>query len=119
MEGIVGFEQLKVECVIGIHPHERITPQPLLIDCRIGYTFPSFQEAECINSVIDYTAVAALCKEEAVLGRYQLIETLAIRITTKILGNFPANWAWIRIQKPLAIPSATAAIVEYTHFELL
>jgi dihydroneopterin aldolase len=105
MSLVIGFSALKVHCSIGIHPHEKKQQQDIFISLKVR---PSNH-----SEMIDYSALAELCTAHARQQHYDLIESLALVLVDAIFSRFPCVHAWIRIEKPAAIPLALCAFVEY------
>ena len=105
MSLVIGFSTLKVHCSVGIHAHEKKQQQDIFISLKVR---PSN-----ISEMVDYSALAELCATRALQQHYDLIESLAIVLVDAIFDHFPCAHAWIRIEKPGAIPQARCAFVEY------
>lgn len=112
MKGVIGFEEHRINCIIGILPQERVEPQDIFIDLKVGYDFSISSVTDDILDTIDYTKMTFLCTEIAQEGKYQLLEKLAADILKALLDQFDITWAWIRIKKPNGIPSAQNSSVE-------
>nr|UMO79172.1 Dihydroneopterin aldolase [Pandoravirus belohorizontensis] len=131
----VGFEDLVVDCIIGINPPERTTPQPLLIDVRVkmrplehraqSFTVDSQQEREGNGKgggdkeddtksgiIANYSDLAACCRTMALDGQCGLLETLAKRMGDKILADYApdAMAVFVRLRKPRALRDAVATV---------
>ncbi|AGO83467.1 Dihydroneopterin aldolase [Pandoravirus salinus] len=136
----VGFQDLVVDCIIGINPSERTTPQPLLIDVRVTMRpaarratpaplsgasrhhgqqeeEKSIEKEDDTKSgiIANYSDLAACCRTLALDGQCGLLETLARRMGDKILGDYApdAVTVYVRLRKPRALRDAVAT-VEYT-----
>ncbi|WP_271611671.1 dihydroneopterin aldolase [Bradyrhizobium sp. CCBAU 21362] len=71
---------LEVECIIGIYPHERVTPQKLLFDVRLDLDIGEAAAVDSIGSTTDYDDIAQIVSSCAMNGRYQLVETCVTNI---------------------------------------
>jgi dihydroneopterin aldolase len=99
---LIGFKDLQIECIIGLYPEERGTPQTLLIDLSVD-----------TKEFVDYAEAAALLTELAIGGRYELIETLAHDAALAIRTKWPAIRAvTITIKKPAALKKAAYAFAK-------
>lgn len=112
MLGSIGFNSLRVNCIIGINPSEREQTQDLLIDLKVEVDLSKVAVSGDLNDTIDYRSLTAVCKELAIEGKYLLIEKYAADVVKKLLETFPIKSAWIRIMKPKAILDAECALVE-------
>jgi 7,8-dihydroneopterin aldolase/epimerase/oxygenase len=112
MNGFIGFNQLRVSCIIGIHPAERTTEQDLYIDLKVRTDFSQLILSDSIHDTIDYVRLAEICKDLGQSQKYYLIETFAARVLDAIFREFDVVEAAITIKKPSALPEAACAIVE-------
>jgi 7,8-dihydroneopterin aldolase/epimerase/oxygenase len=110
MQSFIGFHQHKVHCIIGVLPHERLQEQEIHIDLKVKADFKHPAETDSLANTIDYIVLAEICTNLAKTNQYHLIETLAWEALHKIFERFPVKWAWIRVQKPSAIPSGYAYV---------
>lgn len=108
--GFAGFEGLTFPCIIGIYPHERETPQDLFVDLKVGLDFSGLSDD--IQLVVDYDWLKECVIQEAVQGKYRLLEVLALRVIERIFERERVLSVWIRLKKPHAIKEAQAALVE-------
>lgn len=110
MKGIIGFQNLRIDCIIGVLPHERLNEQSIYIDLKVK---PALENnIDNLEKTIDYITLSQLCQHLA-NSNFQLIETYAISVIRKIFENHPVSWAWIRVRKPSAIANSDGAIVEF------
>lgn len=100
------IEALRVDAVIGIYPHERLQPQPLLFDAEIGIDAKRAARSETIRATLDYTRVCQRISEVAIQGRYQLLEALAENVAESLHGEMNISWIRLRITKPNAAGAA-------------
>lgn len=104
MNGTILVNNLCINCIIGIHPHERVNLQQLYIDLKLTTDFTKVAAEESIQHTIDYTAVAALVEEHIVTQKYELIETLAVRVGQLLFNKFDAlQQIQIEVRKPAAV----------------
>jgi dihydroneopterin aldolase len=108
----IGFTGLKVRCLIGILPHECVEPQEIVISLKMLLP-PRESMDDTLSSTIDYTELARDCRRNAALGHHGLLETLAAHLIERLFGRYHCTYAWIRIEKPAAIPDAACAFVEH------
>ncbi len=111
-KAIIGFHQLKIPCLIGLHPEERTHPQLLIVDVKIQLDLKACFKSEAIQETIDYVSLAEVCQRLAYTKHYFLLEIFAKEILDEYFHKFPLQWAWVRIQKPSALPAADYAYVE-------
>jgi len=110
---IIGISQLRVVCIIGCNPDERLNPQTLFVDLRMTIDDPSKDQ---LDHTIDYVLVSQAIEKILVEGKFQLLEIASQSILEKLFIQFPLPHVlklWIRIEKPLAYPDAKYCYVEH------
>lgn len=112
MQGTIGINDLKVNCIIGIYPHERTIEQNLFLDIVIKYDFQKARLSENVADTIDYALLAEMITKLGIAKKYQLIETYAEDSAELILEKFPINEITVKIKKPGAIKNAAYPYVE-------
>lgn len=110
--GTTGLKNLRVDCVVGIYPQERATPQPVLFDIELDYDFASAAISDAIEDAMDYdgaaTAVTALVQER----KFALLETMAEAVATCLLEQMPpVRTVRLEIRKPHAVSAADCSFV--------
>lgn len=108
----IGFTALKVCCSIGILPHERVQAQEIVISLKMALR-PGEWTDDALASTIDYTQLAADCRMIATLRHHGLLETLAAHMIEHLFSRYRCTYAWVRIEKPAALPDAACAFVEH------
>jgi dihydroneopterin aldolase len=80
------LSDFRVDCIVGILPSERVTPQPLLIDLQL---FMDVERAAAgdLDKSINYAAVMEQVTALACGGRWRLIESLATAICSFVLAR--------------------------------
>ena len=109
---LLGIQQYQIPCIIGLNLHERLFEQTICIDAKIKVDLSSALISRNLKDSVDYVLIAKLCHELARQNKYFLLEILASDILDEALNRFKAVWAWVRVQKPGAIPNAACAFVE-------
>lgn len=112
MIGTIGFDHYSIECIIGVNPEERLSPQKIYVDFRAEHDFSQCVAADDVQYTIDYSLAAELCKQVAKKGEYFLLETLANAILQEMAERFGIVRAWIKIKKPSPFNHVDWAIVE-------
>lgn len=110
--GNVGFDHLKITCLIGVNDEERIVPQDIFLDLRVQIDFSNIAKNDVLENTLCYVMLKNLCVELAVTKKYHLLETFASEIIEALLTKHHVSWAFVKIKKPSAIPEADFAIVE-------
>jgi dihydroneopterin aldolase len=110
--GIIGFHQHQINCIVGILPDERIIERLLWVDLKVKIDFSRCLRSGSIDNTVDYSQLASFCTNLSRDKCYGLIEAFAADIITGCFEQFLAEWAWVCIKKPSAIPTAAYAFVE-------
>lgn len=112
MIGTAGLHALRVDCIIGILPHERETPQAVFVDLAVDYDFAPAAASEHISAAIDYTRIATEISALFQARRFQLLETMAEAGAETVLGlDARIRAVHLEIRKPAAVPAASDAFV--------
>ncbi len=114
MKGIIGFNQHKIHCIIGLNSHERVKEQEITVDLQIEVDFAQCAKTDLIQDTIDYEMLAKLCTDIAHRGRFNLLEAYAYTILIE-LKERGISWACIKVSKAGALPSAKNAFVELSY----
>ena len=114
--GIVGFHQHQINCIVGILPEERVIEQILWVDLKVKIDFSHCLRNGSIDKTADYSQLASFCTNLARERHYGLIETFASDIIVGCFEQFLAEWVWVCVKKPSAIPTAAYAFVEMEQY---
>lgn len=105
------IEGLRINCLIGIFPEERIAPQPVEIDVELIVDEDCNVNAD-LSKVIRYDKVVEEVEKIALCGHIDLVETLAELIVT-YCERFPRiRSIRVNIRKLEAIVNANSVGVE-------
>lgn len=85
----IRVNQLRCQCLIGILPHERLTPQPLTVDLEVALDVEAAATTGNLAASIDYSELAALIRFILETGKFYLIESAAIAIARVTLLRAP------------------------------
>ncbi|NCN06098.1 MAG: dihydroneopterin aldolase [Spirochaetales bacterium] len=109
-----GFEGLKVECIIGVYPEERVSPQTLEIDLFAKYESTQAANGDREQDALDYTLLGNVVTECAVRGKYGLLETLAQNILIRLENEFSAiTEIELVVRKPGGMPGGRNSLVRF------
>ncbi len=110
--GLIGFDQLKIPCLIGTQPEEKKKTQDIFVDIRIRASFRC-AATDDVEKTVDYTKVAALCETLVHSKHYHLLETYAHDVLEALFQTFSIAWAWIKVRKPAALPNSAGSVIEF------
>lgn len=112
MIATIGVQNLRIDCIIGIYPHERVDAQPLMVDVEVDKDISETAQADHIDEAVDYDHITQMVTTLAQERQYQLIETFAVESLRGILERWSSvQAARIEIRKPQAVPAADASFV--------
>jgi len=112
MIGTTGLHNLRVDCIVGIYPHEREQMQTVYLDIELDYDFATAAASDAIADAVDYDHVVASVTGLIQSRRFQLIETMAEETAAMLLAGLPQVAAVrLEIRKPEAVPSAANSFV--------
>ena len=108
----VAIDDLRVSCVVGVHPWERRSPQEVRLSLSMAVDLAPAAASGRLADTIDYAELADAAAAEARRGRHRLLETLAEALAGLCLRRPGVREARVRVRKPAAIRGAQAAAVE-------
>lgn len=112
MTGTTGLHNLRVDCIVGIHPHERENEQTVFIDLEVDYDFAPAAASDAIGDAVDYDLVTSLVTNIIKLRRFQLLEAMAEAVVVALFQELPKVKAVrLEIRKPDAVPAAANSFV--------
>ena len=114
MSDRIFIRDLRVRCIVGARPAERIRLQELVINVIITADLSRAAAADDLACTIDYAALASRLAEHVRRRRACLLETLAGELAALILRDGRAAEVTVRLEKPGALAQAAAAGVELT-----
>ncbi len=112
MIGTTGLTELRVDCIVGIYPHEREQIQTVMLDVELDYDFAPAAGSDAITDAVDYDQVVASGTELIQARKFRLIETMAEQTAAMLLDRVRAVSAVrLTIRKPAAVPAAASSFV--------
>lgn len=112
MLGTTGLRQLRVDCIVGIYPHERAQTQTVFLDIELDYDFARAAASDAITDAVDYDDVTASVTALLQTQRFQLIEAMAESAAALLLDRVPVvQTVRIEVRKPAAVPTADCSFV--------
>jgi dihydroneopterin aldolase len=82
---VIAIEGLVVDCVVGVYPHERDTPQPLRVDLYLELDTRNAGEHERLRESVNYAAIAAQLSFLLGACRFGMLETAAHTLSRYLL----------------------------------
>ena len=100
---IVFINDLRIETIIGIYDWERKVKQTISLDLEMGADIRKSAETDAIEDTLNYKAVAKRLIAFVGESEYQLVETLAEKITEIVLTEFNVPRVKLTVRKPGAV----------------
>jgi len=96
---IIYLKELKIETVIGVYDWEREIKQTVILDLEMGADIRKAATTDKLEDTLNYKAVAKRLIEFVSQSEFQLVETLAERITEIVLNEFSVPWVRLQLNK--------------------
>lgn len=103
---IIYLSDLRIETIIGIFDWEREIKQTISLDIEMATDIQKAAASDHIDDTLDYKAVSKRLIDFVEKSEFQLVETLAERITEIIRNEFSVPWVKLRLNKKGAIRGA-------------
>lgn len=104
---IIYISDLRIETIIGIFDWEREIKQTISLDIEMATDIRKAAASDHIDDTLDYKAVSKRLIDFVGSSEFQLVETLAERISEIILNEFKVPWVKLRLNKKGAIRGAS------------
>ncbi len=101
------INNLQVETIIGIYDWERETRQRVVLDLEMSADVARAARAEDVETTLNYKTVSDELVKFIENSHFQLVETLAERITEIIRQDFSVQWVRLTLHKPDALSGTT------------
>jgi len=100
---IIYISDLRIETIIGIYGWERKTKQTVVLDIEMGTDIRKASASENVEDTLNYKSVAERLFEFVGDSEFELVETLAERISDILLNEFIIPWLRLKLNKPGAL----------------
>lgn len=111
------IEQLTFDAILGVLPHERVTPQRLIVDLQLETDcIAAAAASDALADTLDYAVVAQQVEALCVQAKALLVETLVEAIAHHLLKDERIKGVSVRLSKPDALAQASSVGVQiYRH----
>ena len=106
MTDIVFIQGLRIDALIGVYPHEREAPRPLMLDIELHGDNRIAAASDALADALDYHAISNRLAEFAGQTQFHLVETLAEQCAALVMREFGAAGVRLRLTKPAAVAGA-------------
>ena len=103
---IVYLRDLRIETIIGIYDWEREVKQTVVLDIDMESDIARAAATDHIDQALDYKAISKRLIHFVGDSEFQLVETLAERISEVLLEEFKIPWLRLSVNKLGAIRGA-------------
>ncbi len=103
---IVFISDLRAEAIIGIFEWERNQKQVVSVDIEMAADIGKAAAQDSIEHTLNYKAVSKRVEQFITDSSFQLVETLAERLSEIILKEFPVPWLRLTVHKPGALSNS-------------
>jgi dihydroneopterin aldolase len=100
---VIYLNDLRIDTIIGIYDWERRIRQTIVLDIEMATDIRKSAETENIEDTLNYKAVAKRIISFVSESEFQLVETLAEKISEIILNEFDVPWCKLRLNKQGAL----------------
>lgn len=100
---IIYLKDLRIDTVIGIYDWERCIKQTVVLDIEMGADISKAAATDNIEDTLNYKAVAKRIITFVSESEFELVETLAERVTEILLNEFGIPWCRLRLNKQGAV----------------
>ena len=111
---IIRINDLKVRALIGAYSWERVNKQELIINMTLEYDASKACLSDKLKDALNYESVAAKAIKTAERSKYTLLEKLAAKLLAGVMSDKRVKTAYVRIDKPHALPQARCVSFELT-----
>lgn len=112
MDDIVFIKELKIEMILGIMPHERETPQSVVIDVELFSDIRQSAETDSMQMAVDYAKVAGEIRSWCAAHQPYTVEALATQLAELCLARPMVSEVTLSVSKPNAISGTTSVGVK-------
>jgi dihydroneopterin aldolase len=108
---VIHITNLRVNCIIGINPHERVDEQPLIFNLSFPADFGGAAQGDDLSWTVNYSEVAQEIRAFTREGRFHLLETLARQLAIHLCERFSLTQLTLHIRKPAVIADSDGPAV--------
>lgn len=98
------LENLRVTCIIGDLPRERVTPQELILDLELACDLSLAAQSDRLGDTVNYVAVVERIREALIGAKCQMIERAAeVALEAAFAVDPRISAILITVRKPAAL----------------
>ena len=97
------LSEMKIETTVGIWEWEKRIKQQVIIDIEMSADIKKAAASDQIEDTLNYKAVAKSVRKLVEESSFQLVETMAEKISELVIGEHNVSWVRVKVNKPGAI----------------
>ena len=97
------LSEMKIDTTVGIWEWEKRIKQQVIIDIEMSADIKKAAATDQIEDTLNYKAVAKNVRKLVEESSFQLVETMAEKISELVIGEHNVSWVKVRVNKPGAI----------------
>jgi dihydroneopterin aldolase len=105
------IRDLAVTCIVGTRPHERETPQQVILNIELACDLSRAGASDALADTMDYVTLRDELMAELGASSFYLIERLAQRAAELCLSHATVAAATVTVDKPGALTGARSVAV--------
>ncbi len=103
---IIFITDLRADAIIGIYDWERNKKQTISVDIEMSTDVSKSAATDRIESALNYKAISKRIEQFITDSEYQLVETLAEKISEVVQNEFDVSWLRLTLHKPGALSNS-------------
>jgi len=103
---IIFITDLRADAIIGIYDWERKQKQTVSIDIEMSTDIARAAATDDIESALNYKAISKRIEQFIINSEFQLVETLAERLSEVVQQEFGVQWLRLTLHKPGALSNS-------------
>ncbi|MFH0879716.1 MAG: dihydroneopterin aldolase [Lentisphaerota bacterium] len=108
------IRDLALRCLIGVYPEERHEKQDVLLNITLECDQRAASRSDRLEDAVDYKHIKQRVRDMVEASQYQLIESLAQKVSEICLENTKVHSVTVTVDKPSALRFARSVAVEIT-----
>ena len=97
------LSEMKIDTTVGIWEWEKRIKQQVIIDIEMSADIKKAAATDQIEDTLNYKAVAKSVRKLVEESSFQLVETMAEKISELVIGEHNVSWVRVKVNKPGAI----------------
>lgn len=106
---VILLEGIQVPAALGVAAAERRMRRPVTLDLEVARDLRAAGRTDRIRSTIHYKRIFEVVEDVAANQEHRLVEALAARIASAVLGKFDVDRVTVTVRKPKPI----AGVLDY------